>query len=173
MRILVIGGGGREHAIAKALTKNVAVEQIWMAPGNGGTENFCENVPIAATDLERGVNLTAYRHTPQYQQACAVMSLNEERWDIERRIRDFVWLQYGWFLKEHGITDYTTEEAARTYREGSKTNAWVSSRKDIYSRLMHPEIMQLLEQEQDLIVRTIYAINNPVTRHFRLEKVKD
>ena len=128
---------------------------------------------LAATDLERGVNLTAYRHTPQYQQACAVMSLNEERWDIERRIRDFVWLQYGWFLKEHGITDYTTEEAARTYREGSKTNAWVSSRKDIYSRLMHPEIMKLLEQEQDLIVRTIYAINNPVTRHFRLEKVKD
>jgi len=52
MRILVIGGGGREHAIAKALTKNVAVEQIWMAPGNGGTENFCENVPIAATDLD-------------------------------------------------------------------------------------------------------------------------
>jgi len=128
---------------------------------------------LAATDLERGVNLTAYRHTPQYQQACAVMSLNEERWDIERRIRDFVWLQYGWFLKEHGITDYATEEAARTYREGSKTNAWVSSRKDIYSRLMHPEIMKLLEQEQDLIVRTIYAINNPVTRHFRLEKVKD
>ena len=71
---------------------------------------------LAATDLERGVNLTAYRHTPQYQQACAVMSLNEERWDIERRIRDFVWLQYGWFLKEHGITDYAKlPEKLRSY----------------------------------------------------------
>lgn len=127
---------------------------------------------LTSAELEYGVNLALYRHTPQYQQACAVMSLNEERWDIERRIRDFVWLQYGWFLKEHGITDYTTEEAARIYREGSKENAWVSSRKDIYNRLIHPEIMQLLEKEQDLIVRTIYSINTPVTRHFRLEKTQ-
>ena len=128
---------------------------------------------FSSSDLERGINLAAYRHTPQYQQACAVMSLNEERWDIERRIRDFVWLQYGWFLKEHGIVDYTTEEAATTYREGSKSNGWVNSRKDIYNRLIHPEVMQLLEQEQDLIVRTIYSINTPVTRHFRLEKLNN
>ena len=127
---------------------------------------------FSSADLERGVNLATYRHTPQYQQACAVMSLNEERWDIERRIRDFVWLQYGWFLKEHNIVDYTTEAAAQIYREGSKSNGWVNSRKDIYNRLIHPEVMQLLEQEQDLIVRTIYSINTPVIRHFRLEKVK-
>lgn len=52
MRILVIGGGGREHAVAKSLAKNVAVEKIWVAPGNGGTASFCENVNIAATDLK-------------------------------------------------------------------------------------------------------------------------
>ena len=127
---------------------------------------------LSSNDLERGVNLAEYRHTPQYQQACAVMSLNEERWDIERRIRDFTWLQYGFFLKEHNITDYTTEEAARIYREGATKNGWVESRKDIYNRMIHPEVMQLLEQEQDLIVRTIYSINTPVTRHFRLEKIK-
>ena len=51
MKILIIGGGGREHAVAKALVKNVAVEKIWVAPGNGGTAAFCENVDIAATDL--------------------------------------------------------------------------------------------------------------------------
>lgn len=65
MRILVIGGGGREHAIAKALTKNVAVEKIWVAPGNGGTEAFCENVPIAATDLE-GVLAFCKKNRPDF-----------------------------------------------------------------------------------------------------------
>jgi len=51
MNILVIGGGGREHAVAAALRKSPRVNQIWCAPGNGGTAAFCENVPIAAADL--------------------------------------------------------------------------------------------------------------------------
>lgn len=127
---------------------------------------------LSTARLENGINLSEYRHTPQYQQACAVMSLNEERWDIERRTRDFAWLQYDWFLKEHNITDYSTEEAARIYRVGATQNGWVESRKDIYNRLIHPEVMQLLQQEQDIIIRTIYSINNPVTRHFRLEKTR-
>ena len=127
---------------------------------------------LSAAALEEGVNLAAYRHTPQYQQACAVMVLNEDRWDIERRERDFVWLQYGWFLKERGVVDYTTEEAAAIYREGSIENAWVNSRKDIYNRMIHPELQEVLKEEQKLIVNKIYDINVPVTRRFRLEPVK-
>lgn len=127
---------------------------------------------LSAAALADGVNLASYRHTPQYHQACAVMVLNEDRWDIERRERDFVWLQYGWFLKERGVVDYTTEEAAAIYREGSKENAWVNSRKDIYNRMIHPELQEILKEEQQLIVRMIYDINTPVTRHFRLEPLK-
>lgn len=63
MKILIIGGGGREHAVAKALIKNVAVEKIWVAPGNGGTATFCENVDIAATDLP-GVLAFCQEHQP-------------------------------------------------------------------------------------------------------------
>ena len=36
MKILVIGGGGREHAIVKALKKNSSIEEIYCLPGNGG-----------------------------------------------------------------------------------------------------------------------------------------
>ena len=150
-------------------------EQIAVKGLNGKYRLLIDDILIdtfTADQLAKGVNLAAYRHTPQYQQASAVMVLNEDRWDIERRERDFVWLQYGWFLKERNVVDYTTEEAAQIYREGSKENAWVNSRKDIYNRMIHPELQKVLKEEQDLIVNTIYDINTPVVRHIRLEKAK-
>lgn len=52
MKILIIGGGGREHAIAWALSKDARVEKLWCAPGNGGIAQLAECVPIKATDLD-------------------------------------------------------------------------------------------------------------------------
>jgi phosphoribosylamine--glycine ligase len=51
MKVLVIGGGGREHAIAHSLVRSPEIEKIYVAPGNGGTAGILENVPIKATDL--------------------------------------------------------------------------------------------------------------------------
>lgn len=52
MKLLLIGAGGREHALAWKLAKSQKVEKIFVAPGNGGTsiENKCENVNI--TDID-------------------------------------------------------------------------------------------------------------------------
>ena len=52
MKLLLIGAGGREHALAWKLAKSKKVEKIFVAPGNGGTaiENKCENVNI--TDID-------------------------------------------------------------------------------------------------------------------------
>ncbi len=68
MKVLIVGGGGREHALAWAVAKSAGVERVYVAPGNAGTatEPKCENVPISAGDLggligfarERGVGLT-------------------------------------------------------------------------------------------------------------------
>ena len=66
MKILLIGSGGREHAIAWKLSKNEKVEKIFVAPGNGGTarESKCENVNIIEIDqllefaLENFIDLT-------------------------------------------------------------------------------------------------------------------
>ncbi len=52
MDLLVIGGGGREHAVIKSLKKNKTVEKIWCLPGNGGIAQDAECVPIKATDIE-------------------------------------------------------------------------------------------------------------------------
>lgn len=53
MKILVIGSGGREHAIAWKLSLDDRVEKIYVSPGNGGTsnENKCENINIAVNDF--------------------------------------------------------------------------------------------------------------------------
>ena len=52
MNILVVGGGGREHAIIRALKKNPTVETIWALPGTGGIAADATCVPIGATDID-------------------------------------------------------------------------------------------------------------------------
>ena len=52
MKILVVGGGGREHAIIKALKKSPACGEIWCAPGNGGISCDARCKDIKATDVE-------------------------------------------------------------------------------------------------------------------------
>ena len=53
MKLLVVGGGGREHAIIRALKKNPQAETIYALPGNGGIAQDAECVPIGATDIDK------------------------------------------------------------------------------------------------------------------------
>ncbi len=53
MRILVVGGGGREHAIIKALKKSENCGEIFLAPGNGGIAKVATRVTISATDTDK------------------------------------------------------------------------------------------------------------------------
>ena len=68
MKVLVVGGGGREHALAWRAARSPGVERVYVAPGNAGTalEDAVENVAIAANDIdgligfarEQGIALT-------------------------------------------------------------------------------------------------------------------
>ncbi len=51
MKILVIGGGGREHALVWKLGQSASVEKIWCAPGNGGITEEAECVAVDAGDV--------------------------------------------------------------------------------------------------------------------------
>jgi phosphoribosylamine---glycine ligase len=52
MRILVVGSGGREHALVWAIAASPIVDKIYCAPGNAGIAQHAECVPIAAEDLD-------------------------------------------------------------------------------------------------------------------------
>ena len=66
MKVLVVGNGGREHALAWKITQSPRVEQVFVAPGNAGTAMDAINVPIAVSDQaaiidfvrENGIDLT-------------------------------------------------------------------------------------------------------------------
>jgi phosphoribosylamine--glycine ligase len=66
MKVLVVGSGGREHALVWAIRRSARVTALFVAPGNAGTGAVAENVDIAATDIdalvafarERAIDLT-------------------------------------------------------------------------------------------------------------------
>ncbi len=52
MKILLLGGGGREHALAWKIAQSEKCEKLFIAPGNAGTQNVGENVISKADDFE-------------------------------------------------------------------------------------------------------------------------
>lgn len=126
---------------------------------------------LTAGELASGVNLAAYRHTPQYRQAMAVMALNEERWEIERRFRDYAWLQYNFFMKR-GMLEANDEKAARAFREGQKSDGWVAAKRDLYGRMIHKDVRDMYTRQMDMIVDRIYEINRPQKRRIELVAVE-
>ena len=53
MKIMVVGGGGREHAIIKGLKKNPGITEIYALPGNGGIAQDATCVAVSATDIDK------------------------------------------------------------------------------------------------------------------------
>ena len=53
MKVLIVGSGGREHAIAASVAKSPQVDKIYCAPGNAGIAELCECVDIKAMELEK------------------------------------------------------------------------------------------------------------------------
>jgi phosphoribosylamine--glycine ligase len=57
MRILIVGSGGREHALAWKISKSPLLKKLYIAPGNGGTAALGENIPVQSEDIPALVSL--------------------------------------------------------------------------------------------------------------------
>ena len=56
MKLLLLGSGGREHALAWKIAQSAQVEKLFIAPGNAGTANVGENVALKADDFDGVAN---------------------------------------------------------------------------------------------------------------------
>ena len=121
-------------------------------------------------DFTKGVNLAAESRTPQYQQALAIMYLNEYRWEIERNFRDYAWTQFG-FFQERGLLFANNRKAIEVMDKDIPNNLWMGIHRDTYSKLMLDAVRETREQEMDLLISRIYEINKPVTRKIVLRKI--
>lgn len=125
---------------------------------------------LSAATLSRGINLSRYRHTPQYQQALAVMALNETRWEVERRFREWAWVNYD-FMMPAGFLNDDSEQAAQKFRELCRGNDWLASKRGTYDQMVRPEVRDAYQKEMELLVERIYDLNRPRKHTFLLKKL--
>lgn len=123
-----------------------------------------------ANDLAKGINLAAESKTPQYQQALAILHLNEARWEIERIFRDYAWCQFG-FFQQKGLLFANDRKAVEVMDENVDKNIWLKAKRDLYATMMHKEVRDARQQEMDVLVNKIYEINKPVVRKIVLRKL--
>lgn len=123
-----------------------------------------------AADLEKGINLAAESKTPQYQQALAIMHLNEYRWELERTFREYAWCQFG-FFQQQGLLFANNRKAIEVMDENVDKNMWLKGRRDMYSKMIYESVREAREQEMDVLVSKIYEINKPIIRKVVLRKI--
>lgn len=139
----------------------------------GDYEIFIDGEEIgtwSSVDLNKGVNLAAETKTPQYQQALSIMHLNEVRWEIERNFRDYAWVQFN-FFQDRGLLFANNRASLEALDKETGNNGWLRMQRDNYVRMMHQSFRETRQAEMDMIVSTIYEINQPVKRKIVLVKI--
>lgn len=124
---------------------------------------------LTGAQLAEGVNLAEYTNTPQYQQALAIMEMNEMRWSIERDFRDYAWCQHG-FFQQQGLLEANNRTAINVWRENLPKNLWLNAKRDLYSRMMHKPVRDAMNAEMKALVDEIYRVNKPIDRRVELRK---
>lgn len=120
--------------------------------------------------LDSGINLAAYHSTPQYQQALAVMHLNEERWQIERRLREYYWLHYS-ILKPKGMLYNDRESTMDSLQNYAKKDFFVAVTLPTYRQARFKSVREAWQKEIELLTTEIYRINRPKAHYFTIRPV--
>lgn len=124
----------------------------------------------SAAEFANGINLATLSHTPQYQQALRVMHLNEERWEIERRFRDYAWVQYN-FFQPKGLLDANNRKAIEVLDQHVPTDGWLRAKRELYAKAMYPEVRKAWQDQMDGLLQAIKDTNTPAKRKITLVRV--
>ena len=123
----------------------------------------------SSKDLSVGVNLAVETKTPQYQQSLSIMHLNELRWEIERRFRDYAWVQFN-FFQSRGLLFADNREALEALSKAKVNDGWLEMHWNNYTQMMHSSYREILKDEMKMIISKIYDINEPVMRKITIVK---
>ncbi|GAB3931950.1 SGNH/GDSL hydrolase family protein [Mucilaginibacter myungsuensis] len=118
-------------------------------------------------DYKTGINLAEQILTPQYQQALAVMHLNEERWALERKLREYYWIHFS-ILKPKGMLYNDTEPIVDSLKKYAKRDIFVGFVVDNYLRSRLPEVRAVWRKELALLADQLYTINKPNTHRVQI-----
>jgi lysophospholipase L1-like esterase len=122
-------------------------------------------------DLGQGINLALITTTPQYQQALAIMQINEERWEIERRLREYYWIHYS-ILKPKGLLFNDSDATVDSLQKYAKKDFFVAATIPTYRKARFKSVREAWQQEIDLLTNQMYQINKPVVHRFEITLIK-
>ncbi|MDR0750112.1 MAG: SGNH/GDSL hydrolase family protein [Tannerellaceae bacterium] len=125
---------------------------------------------LNARELQRGINMAVYGNTPQNEQAQKIRFMNEQRWFIEREIREYYWIEYN-LMRDKGMLWADNDAAVDTLRKYRKIDPFVNMLKDYWLRYMNKGIRTDGEQEQQNLQERIYQENKPQTLKVVLVRV--
>ena len=131
---------------------------------------FIDN--LSSEKLANGVNLADYPNTPQYQQAAKIMYLNEERCAIEKRLRQYMAMQYV-FFKHRGLLFADNKAALDAAKAERESHYLVKYLYTNYTQAMFPQIREAWQAEIAQLITQIYKINKPLTRLIKIERIKE
>ncbi|MDB5110151.1 MAG: hypothetical protein JWR67_1265, partial [Mucilaginibacter sp.] len=121
----------------------------------------------SAGQFADGVNMAEITNTPQYQQAIQIRELNEERWEIERRLRMYIWMEYD-FLKAKNLLYKDSNAAMDSVKKYAIKDIFVNGNKDNYTRARYKSLRDAWQKEMNVLTDQIYAINKPQTHRIEI-----
>lgn len=129
-----------------------------------------EIVRLSANELQHGINLAAYDNTPQNEQAQKIHIMNEQRWRLEREMREYYCVEYN-LMRDRGLLWVSNEVAVDTLLKYQNYNIAVSMAKDYWLRFMYKSVRTENEHRQQSLVNRIYKENKPQALKVELKKL--
>ena len=124
---------------------------------------------FTATQLSRGINLASYGNTPQYEQAQKIARLNEQRWFMEREMREYYWMEYH-LMRKTGMIWRGDEAAVDTLLKYRETDPFVNWNHKHWLYFRSKSVREHTIAEQQHLTEQIYRENKPVP--LRVELIK-
>ena len=125
---------------------------------------------FSSGELSEGINMAELTNTPQYRQASEVMYLNEERFEIEKHLREYVWMEYNMFKGTDQLFKDDWKSLEMIEKE-AKRNPFVAYSSYWFNKSVSPRIREVWQKQMSDLVEAIYTINKPVRRHITIEKI--